>query len=917
MKAFSLDNGVKVLVVSDADADRAGAALAVHAGSMADGEYPGIAHFLEHMLFLGTEKYPDAGAYKDYLSANDGSSNAYTAEDHTNYFFQVKPDAFEGALDRFAQFFIAPLMTDTLSAREVNAVDSEHSKNLENDFWRRRQVWRTLLNPEHPRAGFSTGNKETLAGVKNEMLREFYDREYSANRMALCLIAPEPLSTLESWARSMFGTVPNKKLKPFRTDAPLFTDLAGSRVDVKSVRDIRELRLHFELDAASFDVDAKPGSIVGSILGHEGHESLLQNLKDAGWATALSAGPAQTSDAGTFDVTIQLTAAGLENVESVTERVFGMINLLRGGGDLPDHLIREAQRMQEIELRFRQPGEPFEEVRMFSGSMLRYPHEDLLPSMFLIRKPSQAAIRHVLEQLRPDNVTLFVNAQNVETDRVEPHYGAEYAMRPFPESLRARLAGAKPVGDMGLPAPNPFLPENFGLVAATHGAEPFVHEFRGGEIWLRHDTQFEKPKASLRVDVLNGLNQATARDFVLGQLFADAATEALNPYSYPARLAGLEVSFSSERAGLTLQAGGFSDRLDDFVEFVAPYLTDVRIDEKKFEILRERRLRELRNKVRQPASNHAFDSFRDMLREVNWNDEEQLAALEAVGFADLKDYASRAGQETWLRGFVYGNLDEKQVRRLAKTLRAELAGPRVLPAEKRFNGRVLKMAPGTSVVLSKPIQSNDSACLLVYQGDPLSEEQRAALRIASQIGGNRFFQDLRTLQQTGYIVGAAGVDIEGLPFFYFLSQSSVVDTPSLRGRFESFVKHFVDDLGELSAEEFEANRQAGIAQVLKKRTSFEEELAWNFQAAFDRKGDFEADRREAAALGALTLERYRALVPAFFSEEGVRRVSIEVVGDSARHHFQPTTLEDLRESAEGFWERPAPSATAKSEPGAM
>lgn len=70
-------------------------------GSMNDPvELPGLAHFLEHMLFLGTEKYPEENDYSKYLAENGGSSNAYTARDHTNYYFDVSPSALKGALDR-------------------------------------------------------------------------------------------------------------------------------------------------------------------------------------------------------------------------------------------------------------------------------------------------------------------------------------------------------------------------------------------------------------------------------------------------------------------------------------------------------------------------------------------------------------------------------------------------------------------------------------------------------------------------------------------------------------------------------------------------------------------------------------------------------------------------------------------------
>lgn len=83
---------------------------------------PGLAHFCEHMLFLGTEKYPDENAYSTYLSQNGGHSNAATYPTMTKYYFEVNQDKFEGALDRFAQFFIAPLFTESATDREINAV---------------------------------------------------------------------------------------------------------------------------------------------------------------------------------------------------------------------------------------------------------------------------------------------------------------------------------------------------------------------------------------------------------------------------------------------------------------------------------------------------------------------------------------------------------------------------------------------------------------------------------------------------------------------------------------------------------------------------------------------------------------------------------------------------------------------------
>ncbi|PPD74245.1 hypothetical protein GOBAR_DD28830 [Gossypium barbadense] len=69
-----------------------------------------------------------------------GRTNAFTASEMTNYFFDVNTDCFEEALDRFAQFFIKPLMSANATMREIKAVDSENQKNLLSDAWRMNQT---------------------------------------------------------------------------------------------------------------------------------------------------------------------------------------------------------------------------------------------------------------------------------------------------------------------------------------------------------------------------------------------------------------------------------------------------------------------------------------------------------------------------------------------------------------------------------------------------------------------------------------------------------------------------------------------------------------------------------------------------------------------------------------------------------
>ncbi|GAV77761.1 Peptidase_M16 domain-containing protein, partial [Cephalotus follicularis] len=135
-----LTNSLAILLISDPDTDKCAASMDVSVGSFSDPVgLEGLAHFLEHMLFYASEKYPLEDTYSKYIIEHGGSTNAFTASDHTNYYFDVNTDSFEEALDRFAQFFIKPLMSADATTREIKAVDSENQKNLLSDAWRMNQ----------------------------------------------------------------------------------------------------------------------------------------------------------------------------------------------------------------------------------------------------------------------------------------------------------------------------------------------------------------------------------------------------------------------------------------------------------------------------------------------------------------------------------------------------------------------------------------------------------------------------------------------------------------------------------------------------------------------------------------------------------------------------------------------------------
>mmetsp|Transcript_34158 Transcript_34158/g.71910 ORF Transcript_34158/g.71910 Transcript_34158/m.71910 type:complete len:1204 (-) Transcript_34158:110-3721(-) len=248
-RVIQLPNKLTVLLASDPTTDVEAASVHVRAGHFDDlPNRAGLAHFHEHMLFLGTEKYPKEEEYEDYLGKFGGMSNAYTDMEDTNYYFNVSPldheddgegedgdassvtDALSGALDRFAQFFIAPLFDQSMLERELRAVNSEYLNGRTADNWRSFQLLKHGSSHDHPFSKFGCGNYNTLTdggdatnkeegnedesdvafgggSSPREDLIKFWTEKYHAGNLRLCVVGRGSLDDLQKVVEDTFGPV--------------------------------------------------------------------------------------------------------------------------------------------------------------------------------------------------------------------------------------------------------------------------------------------------------------------------------------------------------------------------------------------------------------------------------------------------------------------------------------------------------------------------------------------------------------------------------------------------------------------------------------------------------------------------------------------------------------------------------------
>ena len=290
-RRVTLANQIRCLLVSDPEADKSAASLDVRVGAGLDPRpLYGTAHFLEHMLFQGTEKYPRENEYSEFMTNNGGMNNAYTSLTNTNYHFEVSNEAFEEGLDRLAQFFICPTFSEDATDREVNAVDSEFKQSLQHDGWHQYNLVSRLSDPESNLNRFHCGNCKSLQqpGMRQSLL-DFHKKWYSSNIMTLSISGKHSLDDLEKWATEKFTAVENKDVvvPDLGIPAPYSSDRCGKLVKFVPIQDKDMITFFWILPYFERCHDTKPLNYFSHLFGHEGENSLLSYLISEGLALGL------------------------------------------------------------------------------------------------------------------------------------------------------------------------------------------------------------------------------------------------------------------------------------------------------------------------------------------------------------------------------------------------------------------------------------------------------------------------------------------------------------------------------------------------------------------------------------------------------------------------------------------------------
>lgn len=480
-RLIKLQNGLKALLIkshseeNQTEESNAAASLTVGVGSFDEPkEVGGLAHFLEHMVFMGNKKYSAESGLNDFVSSHGGKRNAMTSDEFTIYFFDIQENALSEALDRFAQMFISPLLSKGAMQRERESVDSEYQMALSSEGARIVSIMKMLVKEDHPASFFDFGNLKTLKDEISDddlhaALLEFY-KKYVASKTYVCVQSRRSLDEIQALVVENFAALPpgSEEVKPapiFNFDNIFKSDFYEKIYFVRPKNPKKALVITWILPPQIEYSDCKPLNHVMGIFDNPGSGGIASVLKERNLTLDFQMNQEQEGFGYNHEfclarLLIELTENGAENIEMILELIFSYLLMIQQT-PIEEHqrLFEQDKKTVETAFKFHVERSALSNVRV-TKDFLFYKDADVLRTS-LTPTFNAEAITNVINALNELRFNILILTDKHEFTKKEKYFETEYDEEIFPETYKKLWQNRELNNIFYLEKPNPFEATNF------------------------------------------------------------------------------------------------------------------------------------------------------------------------------------------------------------------------------------------------------------------------------------------------------------------------------------------------------------------------------------------------------------------------------------------------------------------------
>ncbi len=840
---FELDNKLKVIIITDKLSNMCGALLNVNVGSIHD-TIPGMAHFLEHMVFMGSEKYPNESNFMDTVAKNGGVTNAMTADTDTTYYFGIGSQKYLSVLDMFSWFFIKPLLRQDCIEREVNAVDSEAKKNLLDDMWIFQEMIKTTMNVNHPINHFTCGNKDTLKGDDlRDKVKDFFDTYYSSNIMNLILFINNDIdkSALINQVKDTFGKIQNKNVNLNKN----YGNILNPNNYIKYIpnKDIDSLSICFEVPTFTNNILYSPYHFIEAILSSKVENSLFKIYENKGYVIEAIIGDMFYYDDKVlyfYKIILTENANKEKYIYKIIEIFFDYIKSISKSKKLKsiyDTFLMGERRDFYI---------PIHDNAI--DTMLVFDHllnKNIKPENLLdydLHRPSfeeiEPLIKKMLDSIKIYNSCIIHSSRKFKLDNSQEHeiFKTQYIIEPinpikFNNNIYEIIDKNRFItdkvniidGDEMFPFKNPEIINNKYLFSYNFNSSfknPFVYVYASIEM----PDLFKNPKI-----------------YAESMLFLDSIYSANSDIISELEDAGFLINISLSSNILYISIKGDNNKIMDIVDIFNCIYSCT--NQKSFESTQNKLYKIYNSFENEQPVKKIGNLISKSLLDTFYTPYDLLPHLDKT-FDECKNTFYKIRQIGKTTIIVSGNIEKEISLQIAEKLYSYLHIKNELQEDLENNLKKIDY-PYVQKYNNKNKKEKNNLFTLTYKitsslkGTEEWYNNIAFVFILNAMSSNQYFNSLRTKDQLGYIVNSKiiyiGQNNYKLCGLRFLVQSPVKDNEFLFKRTKDFIKNeLYEYIKNLTEEDLEEYKDGEIASLLEKFNNLQELNLYISVHIFDR-----------------------------------------------------------------------------------
>lgn len=857
-----LDNGLKVFVVNDSTAQNCAAALSVGVGSLQN-KY-GLAHFLEHMIFLGSEKYKSETIFGDILAKYDGTHNAYTDMNYTCYYFSVSCEAFEKTLDIFCNFFVNPLFTKSAIEREMNAVQAEHNKNFYDDGWRESQMLRDIADPSNIMNGFGTGNIESLNLPDiQDRLRNFFNKYYRPDDMYLVLSGPKSTDELINLAQQIFIQIPVRKKINEKVNEKL--PYKHQILLIKAINKKKAIRILWQIpNAYLYKIEyAKynPLFILIRLLTQRNYGSLNEYFRVNNLTSVLFIEqPLIVGNVILLIMEIQLTDLGFLSIQSVIDKIYEYIDIIKNADNNTIHeFYNEIRLVSRSSILNFTKGDQLDYIVNIASILARYksylPIQETLVVEELLSEYSNKfydIFKKLTSYLTRENSVVFIISNDFEELKErEKWYQIEYEyLTSIPkDEITLKNNSNLP---LYLPKMNTFICTKNDLIKniKPYKNPVLIKSFSEHELWYQFTNQFKTPFVDIITELFIPNLKESIKIYLAFRIFILCVLDEMTPDLYEYNTADYMILLNTNEKNLTLIITGPSEKIKIVTETLINDVNNISIRKTTFKRIKKRMHDILTNSFLLPPFQQINIVVVENIIPDFFSVRDLLDNLDDITYDEVINSKFRVFSKLVAKTYISGNIIKDEAIELASIIHKLLPKHETLESDEVL---IKTLNKGEVKVIKQKLSNlqDPNSVLGIYYSlgytRPVSEFDSSNLlkswngiiclsKLIESIIASKYLDELRTIEQLGYVVisglSIIGSDSDPFALYSFVIQSNIKDSEFLKNRTLKFVATSRKLIMNESENDLEIRKKSLIESIGKKPNNLLELSGKNMLKAF-------------------------------------------------------------------------------------